>query len=187
MELRCISDLQPRSWLRLDLENIVPNTASQLRAGLLQNRSAAWQAVAVLLGTLFLTLSSYIVVPMVPVPMTMQTFAVTMVGALFGWRLGAATIIAWLVEGAIGFPVLAGGTGGLFAFMGPTAGYLFAFPAAGAHSLLLSSSRRVIWANSYSRRAQVLIARRGNARGERCCQPHGGISPIVRVGRWLVL
>jgi biotin transport system substrate-specific component len=114
------------------LENIVSNTASQLRAGLLQNRSAAWQAVAVLLGTLFLTLSSYIVVPMVPVPMTMQTFAVTMVGALFGWRLGAATIIAWLVEGAIGFPVLAGGTGGLFAFMGPTAGYLFAFPAAGA-------------------------------------------------------
>ena len=46
---------------------------------------------------------------MYPVPVTMQTFAVTMVGALYGWRLGGLTVIAWLAEAMIGLPVLAGG------------------------------------------------------------------------------
>lgn len=98
----------------------------------LQQRSLGWRAGAVVLGTLFLALSSYIEVPMVPVPVTMQTFAVTLVGALYGWRLGAVTIAAWLVEGAVGFPVLAGGAAGLQHFVGPTGGYLFAFPIVGA-------------------------------------------------------
>ena len=98
----------------------------------LQDRSLGWQAGAVVLGTLFLALSSYIEVPMVPVPVTMQTFAVTLVGALYGWRLGALTITAWLVEGAAGFPVLAGGAAGVQHFVGPTGGYLFAFPITGA-------------------------------------------------------
>ncbi|TPL96746.1 biotin transporter BioY [Mesorhizobium sp. B2-3-10] len=98
----------------------------------LQQRSLGWQAGAVVLGTLFLALSSYIEVPMVPVPVTMQTFAVTLIGALYGWRLGAVTIAAWLVEGAVGFPVLAGGAAGIQHFVGPTGGYLFAFPVTGA-------------------------------------------------------
>ncbi|WP_035266368.1 biotin transporter BioY [Ahrensia sp. 13_GOM-1096m] len=98
----------------------------------LQQRSLAWQVTAVVLGTVFLAVSSYIEVPMVPVPITMQTFAVALVGALYGWRLGAITVTAWLVEGAMGFPVLAGGAGGLAHFAGPTAGYLFAFPIAAA-------------------------------------------------------
>ncbi|TPN65851.1 MULTISPECIES: biotin transporter BioY [unclassified Mesorhizobium] len=97
----------------------------------LQERSLGWQAGAVVLGTLFLALSSYIEVPMVPVPVTMQTFAVTLVGALYGWRLGAITIAAWLAEGAVGFPVLAGGAAGVQHFIGPTGGYLFAFPVVG--------------------------------------------------------
>ena len=98
----------------------------------LQTRSLGWQVGAVVLGTLFLALSSYIEVPMVPVPVTMQTFAVTLIGALYGWRLGAITIAAWLVEGAVGFPVLAGGAAGIQHFVGPTGGYLFAFPLVGA-------------------------------------------------------
>ncbi|MER9652306.1 biotin transporter BioY [Mesorhizobium sp. M0152] len=98
----------------------------------LQDRALGWQVGAVVLGTLFLALSSYIEVPMVPVPVTMQTFAVTLIGALYGWRLGAVTIAAWLVEGAVGFPVLAGGAAGLSHFVGPTGGYLFAFPVVGA-------------------------------------------------------
>jgi biotin transport system substrate-specific component len=98
----------------------------------LQDRSLAWQIGAVVLGTLFLALASYIEVPMVPVPVNMQTFAVTLIGALYGWRLGAVTIIAWLVEGAIGLPVLSGGVGGASYFVGPTGGYLFAFPLVGA-------------------------------------------------------
>lgn len=98
----------------------------------LQDRALGWQVGAVVLGTLFLALSSYIEVPMVPVPVTMQTFAVTLIGALYGWRLGAVTIAAWLVEGAVGFPVLAGGAAGVQHFVGPTGGYLFAFPITGA-------------------------------------------------------
>ncbi len=98
----------------------------------LQNGSFALKGAALILGTAILALSSYIEVPMLPVPMTMQTFAVTMIGALYGWRLGAATIVAWLIEGAVGMPVLAGGMGGLAPFVGPTAGYLLAFPLAGA-------------------------------------------------------
>lgn len=98
----------------------------------LQDRALGWQVGAVVLGTLFLALSSYIEVPMVPVPVTMQTFAVTLIGALYGWRLGAVTIAAWLVEGAVGFPVLSGGVGGASYFVGPTGGYLFAFPVVGA-------------------------------------------------------
>ncbi|HEY5798420.1 MAG TPA: biotin transporter BioY [Bosea sp. (in: a-proteobacteria)] len=97
----------------------------------LQGRPLSWQIGAVIIGTLFLALSSYIKVPMVPVPMTMQTFAVTLVGALMGWRLGGLTIVAWLAEGALGLPVLSGGAAGVQHFVGPTGGYLFAFPVAG--------------------------------------------------------
>ena len=98
----------------------------------LKNRSLPWQAGAVVFGTAFLALSSYISVPMIPVPVTMQTFAVLLVGALYGARLGAITILAWLLEGALGLPVLAGGAAGVAHFAGKTGGYLFAFPIAGA-------------------------------------------------------
>jgi len=112
----------------------VSNTASLTPAFSpldLQSRPLAWQVGAVMLGTLFLALSSYVEVPMVPVPVTMQTLAVTLVGALYGWRLGAITIIAWLAEAAVGLPVLSGGAAGAHHFVGPTAGYLFAFPVVG--------------------------------------------------------
>jgi len=98
----------------------------------LSARPLAWQAGAVLIGTIVLTLASYVEMPMVPVPVNMQTFAVTLVGALYGWRLGAVTVAAWLVEAAIGLPVLSGGAAGAHHFVGPTAGYLFAFPLAAA-------------------------------------------------------
>jgi len=98
----------------------------------LESRPLVWRVGAVVLGTLFLALSSYVEVPMVPVPVNMQTFAVMLVGALYGWRLGAITIIAWLAEAALGLPVLSGGAAGAHHFVGPTAGYLFAFPVAGA-------------------------------------------------------
>jgi biotin transport system substrate-specific component len=65
---------------------------------------------------------------MVPVPITMQTFAVTMIGVLYGWRLGTLTVLAWLGQAMVGLPVLAGGAGGLAHFAGPTAGYLVSFP-----------------------------------------------------------
>lgn len=98
----------------------------------LHERPLVWQLGALIIGVLFLTLSSYIEVPMFPVPITMQTFAVTLTGALYGWRLGSITIMAWLIQGALGMPVLAGGAAGIRYFFGPTAGYLVAFPLAGA-------------------------------------------------------
>ncbi len=98
----------------------------------LQTQSPAMKVFAVVFGTLVLAASAHISVPMVPVPITMQTLAVTLVGALYGWRLGGLTILLWLAEGAIGLPVFAGGTGGFARFLGPTGGYLLAFPLAGA-------------------------------------------------------
>lgn len=98
----------------------------------LQSRPLAWQVGAVVVGSLFLALCSWIEVPMIPVPINMQTFGVALVGALYGWRLGAITIIAWLAQAAVGMPVLSGGAAGAYHFVGPTAGYLFAFPLVGA-------------------------------------------------------
>ena len=107
----------------------------------LESRSLAWQAGAVIVGSLLLALSSQIKVPMYPVPMTMQTFAVTLVGALYGWRLGAVTVIAWLAQGAMGLPVFAGAVGGAAYFAGPTGGYLLAFDVTGLTPPALRGAR----------------------------------------------
>ncbi|MBB3810048.1 biotin transporter BioY [Pseudochelatococcus contaminans] len=98
----------------------------------LQERTLALRIAAVIAGTALLALSSYITVPMLPVPITMQTFAVTLIGALYGWRLGAVTVLAWMAEGAMGLPVFANGTSGFIVFAGPTAGYLLTFPVMAA-------------------------------------------------------
>ena len=84
----------------------------------------------VLAGIAALTASSYIAVPLWPVPVTMQTLAVIAMGALLGPRMGAGIVLAWLGAALAGAPLLAGGAGGPAAFVGPTAGYLVAFPVA---------------------------------------------------------
>lgn len=61
------------------------------------------------------------------VPVTGQTFAVLLIGALYGSRLGAATLIAYLAEGAAGMPVFSAGAGGIAAIATPSGGYLFGF------------------------------------------------------------
>lgn len=99
---------------------------------MIYSASPAMKVAAIIFGALVLAVSSYVAIPMVPVPITLQTLAVTLVGALYGWRLGALTIIVWLVAGALGLPVLSDGSSGIQKFMGPTAGYLLAFPLAGA-------------------------------------------------------
>ena len=78
----------------------------------------------ILFGTLLLAVSSKIQVPFWPVPMTMQTFIVFIIGMSYGWKLAFSTLIAYLVEGALGLSVFAKG-GGLLYLMGPTAGYLY--------------------------------------------------------------
>lgn len=84
----------------------------------------------VAIGTALLTLSAKINLPLPYVPMTMQTLVVLMIGAAYGARLGMATLVAYLAEGALGLPVFAGPIGGLAPLMGPTAGYLFGFVVA---------------------------------------------------------
>ena len=64
------------------------------------------------------------------VPVTAQGMGVTLAGILIGPRKGAVAAIVFLIAIAFGFPVLAGGRGGLSVFTGPTAGFLFAFPLA---------------------------------------------------------
>lgn len=99
----------------------------------LQNTSFATKALTVLAGTAILTASSYIQVPFYPVPMTMQTLAVTLIGAILGWRLGVASIMAWLAAAVAGLPVIAGNhIAGPVIFLSTTAGYLIAFPLAAA-------------------------------------------------------
>jgi biotin transport system substrate-specific component len=84
----------------------------------------------VLAFSLLNALAAQIAIPIGPVPITGQTFAVLLTGALLGSRLGAAALIAYLVEGAVGLPFFAGGSSGLAHLLGPTGGYLVAFPAA---------------------------------------------------------
>lgn len=80
----------------------------------------------VILGTVFIALSAQVIVPFVPVPVTLQTLAVLMIGLSFGSKLGLATVFTYLLEGAVGLPVFAGGASTL-ALIGPTAGFLFGF------------------------------------------------------------
>ena len=87
---------------------------------------AIHKLAAVALGVAILTLASKVQVPFWPVPMTLQTLAVLMIGATAGARLGGATVLAWLGLGAVGVPVFATGAG--LAYMaGPTGGYLAGF------------------------------------------------------------
>jgi biotin transport system substrate-specific component len=69
-------------------------------------------------------------VPFTPVPLTLQTVFVLLAGAMLGPRLGAASMMAYLAMGIGGLPVFAGGAFGLAYLLGPTGGYLLAFPAA---------------------------------------------------------
>ena len=89
----------------------------------------------VLGGSLLIALSSKIQVPFYPVPMTLQTMVVLLLGMAFGWRLAGATILVYLFEGALGLPVFAGTPEkglGLAYMLGGTGGYLFGFIIAAA-------------------------------------------------------
>ncbi len=87
-------------------------------------------AALMLVGMCLLTLSAKIQIPFWPVPMTMQTLVVLVIGMAYGWRLGAATVLAYLVAGAAGLPVFAGTPArgiGIAYMMGPTGGFLLGF------------------------------------------------------------
>lgn len=108
-------------------------------AGALWPREATQKAVRLTVlafaGTLLLTLAAKINVPFYPVPMTMTTFAVLAIGMAYGWRLGAATVLLYLAQGAMGLPVFAGTPEkgiGLAYMMSGTGGYLVGYVFAAA-------------------------------------------------------
>ena len=110
-------------------------------------RSLTRDAILVVLGSLLLTLSAKVQVPFWPVPMTMQTFVVLMLGAHAGFRIAAPTVALYLIEGAVGLPVFSTGAG--LAFMaGPTGGYLLGFLAS---ALVVS----VLFAKGFGRHLPV--------------------------------
>ena len=95
-----------------------------------KDRSLVRNIVIAIVGSLLLYASAKIKVPFYPVPMTMQTLVVLMIGMVCGWRLGMATVALYLVEGALGLPVFSGTPErgiGLVYMTGPTGGYLVGF------------------------------------------------------------
>jgi biotin transport system substrate-specific component len=112
--------------------------------------TALRNVVLAIAGSLALWLSAKLQVPFYPVPMTMQTFVVLVIGTGFGWRLGAATIALYLAEGALGLPVFAGTPEkgiGLAYMAGPTGGYLLGYlPAAALCGFLANRGwdRRIV-------------------------------------------
>ena len=96
----------------------------------LQNQKILKYFLIAIFGSILLTISAKIKIPFYPVPMTMQTFVVLLMGLTFGWKIGVATISLYLFEGIIGLPVFAGTPEkglGLIYFTGPTMGYLIGF------------------------------------------------------------
>jgi biotin transport system substrate-specific component len=103
-----------------------PNTV----LGALQPRrdaaKLALNLAIVVLGTLVLTIAAKINVPVWPVPVTLQTFAVAALAGAFGARIGVATVALYLLQGAAGLPVFAGGGGAAY-LLGPTSGFLISW------------------------------------------------------------
>ena len=97
-------------------------------AGMLLPRAGKIETTLLAIGgSLLLAVSAKIQVPSWPVPMTLQSLAVLLIGIGFGSRLGVATILVYLAEGLFGLPVFAGPLAGPAYFAGPTAGYLLGF------------------------------------------------------------
>ncbi len=96
--------------------------------------AALYDLAMIVAGSLVVALGAQLEVklPFTPVPMTGQPFAVLLVGALLGARRGAAAMLTYLGEGALGLPVFAGGAAGVAKILGPSGGYLLGFVPAAA-------------------------------------------------------
>jgi biotin transport system substrate-specific component len=102
-----------------------------------QPRTQAWalQGAVVVLASLFVALCARVTLPLpgTPVPLTLQNFGVLVVGLTLGPRRGFAALLVYLMEGAMGMPVFnPAGPGGLLQLLGPTGGFLMAYPVVAA-------------------------------------------------------
>lgn len=89
--------------------------------------SALKNALIIVGGSLLVALGAQVSVPMLPVPMTLQTLAILTIAFSVGSRLGAGVVLAYLAQGAMGLPVFSNGAAGFAWLMGPTAGFLWGF------------------------------------------------------------
>jgi biotin transport system substrate-specific component len=104
-------------------------------------------ALLAITGTILITISAKIKIPFYPVPMTMQTFVILLIGITYGYKLGLATVSLYLLEGMIGLPVFASSPEkgiGLIYFFGPTMGYLIGFLAAVYFSGLFKYNKGIL-------------------------------------------
>jgi biotin transport system substrate-specific component len=113
-------------------------------------RPSLWlqQVLLVVGASFFVGLCAHVSVPLpfTPVPLTLQNFAVLVVGLALGSRRGFAALIVYLAEGMAGLPVFAGGAAGLAPLLGPSGGYLMMYPlAALAVGLLAEHLGRRFW------------------------------------------
>ena len=86
--------------------------------------------IIIIAGTILITISAKVKIPFYPVPMTMQTFIILLIGVTLGYKIGLATVALYLFEGIIGLPVFASSPEkgiGMAYFIGPTMGYLIGF------------------------------------------------------------
>ena len=98
-------------------------------------------------GSILLTISAKIKIPFYPVPMTMQTFVVLLLGIVLGSKIGLLTVSLYLFEGIFGLPVFAGTPEkgiGLIYFTGPTMGYLVGFLVATYFAGLFKYEKKLI-------------------------------------------
>ena len=111
-------------------------------------RTSGWvRQIAIVIGaSLFVALCARVTnpLPFTPVPLTLQNFGVLLVGMTLGSRRGFAALVLYLAEGAAGLPVFnPAGLGGIAQFLGPTGGFLMAYPlVAGVAGLIMEYGRR---------------------------------------------
>ena len=118
-----------QSFWSVDTKSQTLMKATLLRtssSGTEQQVSVIGKIMFLVLGVAILSLSAHFKVPFYPVPMTLQTLVVLLIGMSYGLHLGGATILSYLLLGGLGAPVFSGGAG--FAYLiGPTGGYLTGF------------------------------------------------------------
>lgn len=104
----------------------MPNETALMKQ--LTRSTTGWRNLALILfGSAAIAIAAQMSVPMFPVPMTLQTLAISVIGLTFGARLAGLTLLAYLAEGALGLPVFSSGGAGFLKLMGPTSGFLWGF------------------------------------------------------------
>lgn len=117
------------------MQSAIPSQSGLVHRSTVLPESLFGRAVIVISASIFVAACAHVSIPLpfTPVPITLQNFAVILIGLLLGPVAGFSAMVLYLAEGAMGLPVFSPhGPGGVLQLMGPTAGYLFAYPLAAA-------------------------------------------------------